>query len=206
MLKIWGRANSANVKKVLWTVEELDLAYERIDAGGAFGVVNEPAYRTLNPNGLVPTLEEDGLVLWESNAIVRYLSAKYGPEKFGPAELGARAAADKWMDWTISTLNPVYRDVFWTMVRTPPEVRDMAKVGAGIAATAKALAIAEATLERQPYLSGEACGIGDVPLGCIAYGWFEMAIERPKMPALEAWYHRLTERPAYRKAVMIPLT
>ena len=95
MLKIWGRTNSSNVKKVLWAAEELGLAYERIDAGGAFGIVDDPAYRALNPNGLVPTLEDGGLVLWESNAIVRYLSAQYGPEKFGPAmaHLPGRAEA-----------------------------------------------------------------------------------------------------------------
>lgn len=206
MLKIWGRTNSTNVKKVLWAAEELGLDYSRVDAGGAFGVVNDASYRALNPNGLVPTLEDGDLVLWESNAIVRYLSAKYGADTFGPAETGARAQADKWMDWASSTLGQAYRDVFWNMVRTPPEKRDMAKVEAGVDATAKALTIPNAALERQPFLSGEACGIGDVPLGCVAYGWFEMPIERPAMPALESWYKRLMERPAYRKAVMIPLT
>lgn len=206
MLKIWGRANSSNVKKVLWTAEEIGLAYERVDAGGAFGVVGEPAYQALNPNGLVPTVEDDGLVLWESNAIVRYLSAKYGGDRFGPVEPGARASADKWMDWTLSTVGKPYFDVFWGMVRTPPQQRDMEKIAAGIAATAGVLEIADALLRRQPFLSGESCGIGDVPLGCAAYGWFEMAIERPPLPALEAWYGRLKERPAYRKAVMVPLT
>ena len=206
MMKIWGRTNSSNVKKVLWVAEELSLAYERVDAGGAFGIVNEPAYRALNPNGLVPTVEDDGLVLWESHAIVRYLSAKYGPEKFGPADIGARASADKWMDWASGVFSPHFRDVFWTMVRTPPEQRDMAKVEAGVMAAVKVLQMVEATLAKQPYLSGEACGIGDVPLGSSIYAWFSMDIERPTMPALEAWYDRLTRRPTYRKAVMIPLT
>jgi glutathione S-transferase len=206
MLKIWGRTNSTNVKKVLWIAEELGLAYERVDAGGAFGVVNDPAYRAMNPNGLVPVIEDDGFILWESNTIVRYLSAKYGADGFGPTDLAGEASAEKWMDWTPATLGVGFRDVFWNMVRTEPVKRDMAAVERGIITVAKGLAIANAALEKKPYLSGDVCGLGDIPLGVIAYGWFEMDIERPSMPALEAWYDRLKERPAYQKAVMIPLS
>jgi glutathione S-transferase len=206
MLKIWGRTNSTNVKKVLWMVEEIGMPYERIDAGGVFGVVNDPEFRAMNPNGLVPVIEDDGFILWESNTIVRYLSAKFGPDKFGPKDFAGKASAEKWMDWAQATVWPGFRDVFWNMVRFAPEKRDMAAVERGIASTGKALAIADAVLEKQPYLSGEDCGLGDIPLGLIAYGWFEMDIERPSLPALEAWYKRLQERPAYQKAVMIPLT
>ncbi|WBG62707.1 glutathione S-transferase [Pseudomonas citronellolis] len=206
MLKIWGRKNSSNVRKALWCAEEAAVAYQRIDAGGAFGVVNEPAYRALNPNGVVPTLEDGDFVLWESNAIVRYLAAKYAPDSLYPQDLQQRASAEKWMDWTTSTFAGPFRTVFWGTLRTPPEQRDQAAIDAGIEACVKALAVPEQALGRQPYLSGERFGMGDIPLGSFIYAWFEMPIQRPQMPHLEAWYARLRERPAYRSAVMTELT
>ena len=206
MLKIWGRTNSVNVKKVLWCAAELGIAFERQDAGMQFGVVNEPWYRKMNPNGLVPTIDDGGLVLWESNAIVRYLAAKYGNGKLSPADPGERAACDKWMDWTISTLAGPYRDVFWGLVRTPPEKRDAAQIEAACKKGSEVLAIADAALEGKQFLGGDALSIGDIPLGCFAYAWYEMPISRPAMPNLDAWYLRLCERPAYKKHVMLPLS
>lgn len=206
MLKIWGRTNSVNVKKVLWCADELGLAYERRDAGMQFGVVNEPWYRKLNPNGLVPTLEDDGLVLWESNAIVRYLAAKHATGTLSPADPGERAASDKWMDWTLSSLIGPYRDLFWGMVRTEPVKRDMGRIEASRARCVELFSMVDAALEGRRYLAGERLTIGDIPLGCFAYAWYAMPIERPAMPRLDAWYARLCERPAYRKNVLIPLT
>lgn len=205
MLKIWGRKNSSNVRKALWCAEEAGLAYERIDAGGAFGLVNEAPYRALNPNGVVPTLDDDGFILWESNTIVRYLAARYAPDLY-PQDLQVRASAEKWMDWATSSFAAPFRTVFWGTLRTPPEQRDAAVIAAGIEACAKALAVPEQVLASQPYLSGEHFGMGDIPLGSFIYAWFEMPIERPASPHLEAWYARLRERPAYRRAVMTELT
>lgn len=206
MLKIWGRQNSTNVRKVLWCAEEAGVPYERIDAGGAFGIVDDPAYRALNPNGLVPTIEDDGLVLWESNAIVRYLAAKYAPGRLWPEDPAARAVGDRWMDWTATRLSGAITPVIRGLLRTPPGARDVAAIGAAIADCGRALAMVDAALGEAPYLSGSSFGIGDIPLGCVAYAWFGMAIERPPLPHLEAWYDRLTERPAYRLGVMTPLT
>jgi len=206
MLKLWGRANSNNVKKVLWMVEELDIPYQRIDAGGAYGIVNDPTFRDLNPNGLVPVLEDGEAVLWESNAIVRYLANCYGGADFELPDPVARAQAEKWMDWTTSSVAGSFRDLFWGLVRTPEDQRDMAKIEAARQAVGKLLAMADAALVAKPYLSGENFGIGDIPLGCFAYAWFEMPIERPDLPHLEAWYGRLKGRPAYQRAVMIPLS
>lgn len=206
MLKIWGRANSTNVKKVLWIVEELDLVHQRIDAGGAYGVVNDPAYRAMNPNGLVPVLEDGDVVLWESNTIVRYLVNRYGDDTLNLTDPVARAQAEKWMDWTTSSFAGAFRDLFWGMVRTPEDQRDMTKINAALESVGKLFAIVDATLAKQPYLSGDDFGIGDIPLGCFAYGWFEMPIERPALPHLEAWYNRLKTRGAYQRAVMIPLS
>src|SRR6218665_629263 len=149
-MKIWGRTNSNNVKKVLWCAEEIGLTYERIDAGGVFGVVNEPAYRALNPNGLVPVIEDGDTVLWESNTIVRYLAARYGAGTLLIEDPVTRAQAEKWMDWTLGSVVRPFVDVFWGMVRTPEAQRDMEKIKAGIAACNQVLAIADAQLARQP--------------------------------------------------------
>ena len=126
---IWGRANSVNVQKVLWCLRELDLSYRRIDAGMAFGKNNEPEYLAMNPNGRVPTLVDGDYVLWESNSVMRYLCMAYGKgSPIYPHAPKARAAVDRWLDWTLSTLQPVDRPVFWALVRTPPEKRDMVAI------------------------------------------------------------------------------
>lgn len=207
MLKIWGRQNSSNVRKALWMAEELGLPYESINAGGAFGVVDEPEYRAKNPNGRVPMIEDDDFVLWESNAIVRYLAARHAPgTDLYPDEARIRAQADKWMDWTTSTLAVPFREVFWGVLRTAPEKQDWVRIHAAIEEVGDLLAVPEQALAGQLYLSGQAFGMGDIPLGSFIYAWFEMPIERPSLPNLEAWYERLKERPAYRKAVMTALT
>ncbi len=207
MLKVWGRKNSSNVRKVLWCAEELQVPYESINAGGAFGVVNEPTYRSKNPNGRVPMVEDGELVLWESNAIVRYLCAQYGAEAgWYPADAAKRAQADKWMDWTTSSLADPFKPLFWGVLRTPPEQQDWVQINAALKAVLDVLTVADQALAHQPYLSGSELGMGDIPLGSFIYAWFEMPIERPPMPHLYAWYQRLQSRPAYRKAVMTALT
>jgi glutathione S-transferase len=206
MLTIWGRDNSNNVRKVLWCAEELGLAYESIPTGGAFGGTNDPAYRAMNPNGLIPTIRDGDFVLWESNAIVRYLTAGYGEGTLWPRDITTRASADRWMDWTTSTFAPPFRDVFWGMVRTAPEARDMAVIDASRERCAGLLAVVDHALAERPYLSGDSFGMGDIPLGCFAHGWFAMPIERPALPHLAAWYERLKARPAYAKVVATPLT
>ncbi|KAF1026939.1 MAG: Glutathione S-transferase GstB [Pseudomonas sp.] len=207
MLKIWGRKNSSNVKKALWCAEELGLAYEAIDAGGAFGVVDTPEYRARNPNGRVPMIEDGDFVLWESNTIVRYLSAKHAQDSsWYPRDLQARANAEKWMDWTTSTLADPFKPLFWGVLRTPPEKQNWDTIHAARQACIEVLKTADQALATQPYLSGNEIGMGDIPLGSFIYAWFEMPIERPAMPHLEAWYQRLRQRPAYQKAVMTALT
>ncbi|WP_375738203.1 glutathione S-transferase family protein [Pseudomonas boanensis] len=206
MLKIWGRKNSSNVRKAIWAAEEVGVAYETIDAGGAFGLVNEQEYRALNPNGLVPMIEDDGLVLWESNAIVRYLAARYAAGSLYPEDPAERARGDKWMDWTTSAFAPVFRDVFWGTLRTPAAERNEALIDTALTRCGQLLEMPERALAGQPYLSGKRLAMGDIPLGSFIYAWFEMPIERPDLPALAAWYARLQERPAYCKAVMTALT
>lgn len=207
MLKIWGRKNSSNVRKALWAAEELGLEYEAINAGGAFGLNNQPEYLAKNPNGVVPMIEDGDFVLWESNAIVRYLVAQYAPDSaLCPASPKARAQQDKWMDWTTSTFASPFKTVFWGVLRTPAEQQDWDQINAAKAVIEGLLRIVDQTLASQPYLSGEAFGAGDIPLGSFIYAWFEMPIERTDLPHLKAWYERLQRRPAYRAAVMTALT
>jgi len=206
MLKIWGRKNSVNVKKVLWCAEELALPYEQIDAGGAFGKVSEPEYLSLNPNGLVPTLEDNGFSVWESNTIVRYLAAKYGDASFYPHDIQRRANAEQWMDWVISSMAAPHRDIFWNLIRTPEPDRDMVAVASGIERCSKLLAILDATLSDKLFLGGDALSVADIAVGPFIYNWFAMPITRPELPHLRSWYERLAKRPAFIRTVIQPLT
>ncbi|MBS0338068.1 MAG: glutathione S-transferase [Proteobacteria bacterium] len=206
MLRVWGRANSVNVKKVLWCVGELGLPFERIDAGMEYGVVGTPGYQAMNPNARVPTIDDDGFVLWESNTIVRYLALKYGLGSLCPVDIRERADSDRWMDWTTAQLAPTFREVFWGTVRTPPEKRDLAIIEKNRAATAKTLDIVERLFGTRPFVAGDQLTMGDIPLGCYVHLWMSMPIERPAHPNLVAWHKRLLERPAFNAGVNTPLS
>jgi glutathione S-transferase len=205
-IKIWGRKDSSNVQKVLWCCDELGVAFERIDIGGRFGGNKEKPYLDLNPNGLVPTIEDGGLVLWESNSIVRYLVDKYGQGKLLPATPEGRANASRWMDWQLTTLGPAITPVFWGLVRTPEEKRDHAAIQSAIEKTTKAWQIFDNHLATNNYAAGGAFTIGDIPLGVWAYRWFQLPIQRPKLENLSAWYERLCKRQPFQTHIMIPMT
>ena len=205
MLKIWGRPNSVNVKKALWAAEELGLKYERVDAGMQFGVTKTPEYLRMNPNSLVPTIEDDGFVLYESNAIVRYLSAKHGMGKLCPSDLKARADAERWMDWAF-TFQSAMRNVFWGLIRTPPEKRDPKAIEEGRKKSIELLAIPESVLAGRKFLTGNTFTMGDIPFGCELQRYMRVPIERPKFPNVDAYFERLRERPAFTKHVDIPLS
>jgi glutathione S-transferase len=202
MLTIWGRPNSHNVKKVVWLAEEIGLPYERHDIGGSFGFPN--AYLAKNPNRLVPTIEDDGLVLWESNAILRYLAGRYAPGLW-PADPAIRAVGDKWMDWQF-TYADIQRDAFLNLVRYAPEQRDAAAVAHSAAGCATRMAIIDDVLASRPWLSGDQFGIGDIPMGVYAHTWFSLDIDRPELPHVTNWYARLRQRPGFASEVMIPLS
>jgi len=205
MLRIWGRLNSVNVKKAMWAAEELGLKYERIDAGLHFGVTKTPEYRRMNPNSLVPTIDDDGFVLWESHSIVRYLAAKHGAGTLWPTDLRVRADAERWMDWAF-TFQGAMRDVFWGLIRTPPEKRDMKAIEAGAKRSAELLAVPETMLAGKRYVTGETFTMGDIPLGCEVQRWMRVPMERPRFPNVEAWFERLRARPAFLAFVDVPLT
>ncbi|AJI81379.1 putative glutathione S-transferase-family protein [Yersinia enterocolitica] len=206
MLTVWGRNNSTNVKKVLWCLEELGVSYERVDVGGQYGKLNDPLYRSLNPNGLIPCLQDGDFILWESNTIVRYLAAQYGDNALYLPEAKQRAAAEKWMDWATSSVVEPFKAVFIGLVRTAPELQDKAKIAHGIDQLNALMTIADEALSKQTYLSGDKFGIGDIPLGCLAYAWFNLPIERPELPHLQRWYQSLTHRAAFQKVIDIGLS
>jgi glutathione S-transferase len=194
------------VQKVLWTLEELRVPYERTDAGLQYGVVNEPFYRKMNPNGRVPTIEDEGLVLWESNTIVRYLCAKHGAGTLWPSDHKQRADVDRWMDWATSTVAPALTPVFWGLVRTPPEKRDHKAISDGIEKAAQAFQALEQGMEGRDYVGGKTFTMGDIPLGAFTYRWNALDVKRPSLPGVEAYYRRLQQRAAYKKHVMLPLS
>ena len=206
MLVIWGRDNSVNVQKPLWCLEEMGIAYERRDAGGAFGIVDTPEYRALNPNGLVPTMVEDGFILWESNAIVRYLAAKHSAGNLWPVDLRIRAEADRWMEWQNTTLWPALRPVFWNLIRTPVDQRDPDEMEASRLKSAQVLGILDAHLATRAFVAGDDFTMGDIPVGCGVWRWMALPIERPPLPNLQRWFDALAQRPAFAKVVMTPLT
>ena len=205
MLKILGRRTSGNVMKPVWVLDELGVEYEREDVGGKFGGNRDPGYLAMNPTGLVPTLVEDDYVLWESNAITRYLCEKYGHGSLFPADPRVRATADTWMDWQQTTCAPMMLPVFWGLVRTPEAERDYDRINAGIERGHEVWGMLDRHLEGRAFVAGDELTMGDIPIGPQAHRWFNLVDERPSMPNLEAWYQRLTERPAFQKNVMIPI-
>jgi len=205
MLKIWGRATSSNVQKVMWLCAELSLPHERIDAGGPFGGTREPAYLAMNPNGLIPTIADDDFVLWESNTILRYLANRHAARDWYPVEPRSRAQVEKWMDWSTTTFGPALFNAFWQLVRTPEAERDAASIADSARRTGTVLRIADAQLTGRAFLCGDAPTLADICVGVNAYRWFELPLDRPELPALRAWYERLAQRKPYRDVVMIPI-
>ena len=206
MLRIWGRTNSINAQKVMWAVGELGLEHERIDAGGAFGGLDTEDYGERNPNRRVPTLEDDGLVMWESNACVRYLAARYDKDGLWPEDPAARARADMWMDWQQTTLLADMVVVFWGLIRTPEDKRDHGAIDAAAKRLGGTWRLLETQLAGRRFVAGDRFTIGDIPVGATCYRYFGLPIERPSLPNLEAWYERLKQRPPFRKHVMLPIT
>ena len=208
MLKIWGRNTSSNVQKAMFAVGELKLPHQRIDVGGAFGKNRDAPYLAMNPNGLVPTLEEeDGFLLWESNSIVRYLAAKHGTGTLEPSDLRTRALASKWMDWQLSVYGPSITPVFWGLIRTAPDQRDHKAIADGKVKTTAAAKILDEHFARTQYAAGDAFSMGDIPIAIMSYRYRELVPERPAYPNFERWYAAIASRPAFREHVSsIPLT
>lgn len=202
MRRLWGRLTSVNVQKAVWALDEAGLAYERVEAGGAHGIVNDPAYRTLNPNGLVPTLEEDGFVLWESNAILRYL-ALISPALALPDDPRLRGHVEQWLDWQATSFTPAMRDAFWQLYRAAEPDRTL--IAQSLKKSETMAEILDAHLEGRDYMVGDRFGLADIALGCAAHRWLNLPAERVERPALCRWYEHIAARPAAARALGEPI-
>lgn len=205
MLRVWGRLSSINVRKVVLCAQVLELPFERIDAGLSFGVVNTPAYRAKNPNGLVPLLEDGDFTLWESNAIVRYLCCRAGSALY-PQDLRQRFDAERWMDWQQTALNRVSGGAFLQWIRTPEAQRDPAAIAASVAATEPLFAQLDEHLSRHAFMAGDALTMADIPIACEVHRWWGLPQPRPAWPHLERWYAHWLALPASRGVLDLPLS
>ena len=202
-IKIWGRLSSSNVQAVLWCLAELNLPFERINAGYIHGVVDTPEYLAMNPNGLVPTLiDGDGPPLFETGAILRYLAGQYAPESFWPTDAVQRAQTDKWTEWAkINIALKFTAPVFWLLVRPAQSRQNPETIAANLKVLEKYLRLADDRLGTHQYLAGSDFTLADIQMGHCLYRYYDIAIERPDLPNLRRYYDRLSSRPAYRKYV-----
>ena len=207
MLTIWGRRSSLNVQKVMWLVGELRIEHRRVDAGGQFGGLDTPEFRAMNPLGRVPVLDDNGIVVWESHSILRYLAACYGQGRFWSDSAGERSQVDRWMDWAQTAWQPDFlMGVFWGFYRTPEPQRNWPAIRDKIARCAIHFQVLDKMLAGRRFLCGNALSLADIAIGTSLFRYFGLEIERPPVPHVEAWYDRLQERSAYREHAMVPFT
>lgn len=206
MLKIWGRLSSVNVQKVVWCADELGLRYERVDAGGKFGINHTPEYLAKNPNGLVPTIEEDGFVLYESNAIVRYLAACDSQARLWPKDLRERADADRWMEWQSTSYTPAMTAIFWQLIRTPEDKRDAKAIEVSREKSERLTAILDGHLAGREWLAADRFTTADIVVGCAVHRWMQLPIRRDPRPNVERYYRQLKARPASHQVTLQPLS
>lgn len=204
MLRIWGRRDALNVQKVLWFAGELGIDYEHVPAGGDFGRLDDPDFRALNPHGMIPVLEDDGVAVWESHTVLRYMAERFGGARFWP-DVRARAAIEPWMDWHQTSFQPSFATgLLWGYFRTPEDQRDGSAIRRAEATCAEHLIRIDGLLADREWLAGDAFSLADVPLGTCLYRYFEMDVAHPDVPNVRRWYARLCERPAYQANVMTP--
>ncbi|NRR30259.1 glutathione S-transferase [Oxalobacteraceae bacterium] len=198
MLTILGKSTSINVRKVLWTCAEIGLPYTLEQYGSGHQSCQTPEFLALNPNAMVPVVVDDGAVLWESNTICRYLAGKHRRSDLLPADPLARAQVEKWMDWQATELNNSWRYAFMALVRQSAAHQDPALLAAGVAEWNRHMAILDAQLARSgAFVAGAEFTLADVVLGLSLNRWMMTPMERPSLPAVQAYYARLSERPAY---------
>ncbi len=207
MLKIYGRRSSSNVQKVMWLIGELNLAHEHISVGGKFGGLTTPEFLAMNPHGRIPVISDGDTVIFESHTILRYLAARNGKAPFWSHDAVVRAHAEQWMDWSQTALQPDFLNgIFWGFYRTPDAQRNWPAIKKCIETCSKHFLLLDNLLKKQTFICGDTITLADIAIGTMLYRYFELEIERPTVPNVEAWYKRLQERPAYREHVMIPFT
>jgi glutathione S-transferase len=203
MIEVWGRRSSSNVQKVIWALDELGLKFDRHTMGGSFGGNREPAYLKMNPNGLVPVLRDGDVTMFESNAIVRYLAARYGDGTLRPKEAKGLAAAEQWMEWQQQDVVPSISAIFWNEVRLPKAERNANAIAAAEANLAKTLPIADNALASSEWFAGDRFSFGDIVMGVLYWRYFKVGGKTLDLPNIERWFGALQQRPAYQKWIMV---
>jgi len=204
MLEIWGRKNANQVIQVLWTLAELELDYQRHSIGTQNGDLETEEYKSLNPNSKIPTIRDNGFVMWESHAIIRYLARQYGLGTLYPDDPQKAAMSDQWMTWSTDSFMGAFFPVFWQLVRTEESERDYKKIAEMAKQSSEILQILEDHLVKNNFVAGEQFTYGDIPLGVLIHKYFVLDIERPSLPGIEAWYERLSKREPFQEHVMQP--
>ena len=204
MLEIWGRKNANQVIQVLWTLAELELDYQRHSIGTRNGDLETEEYKSLNPNSKIPTIRDNGFVMWESHAIIRYLARQYGLGTLYPDDPQKAAMSDQWMTWSTDSFMGTFFPVFWQLVRTEESERDYKKIAEMAKQSSEILQILENHLVKNNFVAGEQFTYGDIPLGVLIHKYFVLDIERPSLPGIEAWYERLSLREPFQEHAMQP--
>ena len=206
MLKIWGRLSSLNVRKVVLAAQELGIPFERVDAGGTFGIVRTPDYLAKNPNALVPVIEDDQVLLWESNVIVRYLCARHAPGTLYPLALPQRFDAERWMDWQQTALNPAGRHAFVQWIRTRAEQREPDVIARSVAAIEPLWEMLDQHMANRAFIAGDELTMADLPIAVDWHRWVGLPQPRVERPHLERWYRAMSARPASRGVLDLALS
>ena len=204
MLEIWGRKNANQVIQVLWTLAELEIDYQRHSIGTQDGDLETEEYKSLNPNSKIPTIRDNGFVMWESHAIIRYLARQYGLGTLYPDDPQKAAMSDQWMTWSTDSFMGTFFPVFWQLVRTEESESDYKKIAEMAKQSSEILQILEDHLVKNNFVAGEQFTYGDIPLGVLIHKYFVLDIERPSLPGIEAWYERLSKREPFQEHAMQP--
>lgn len=206
MLTVYGRKSSFNLQKVMWLIGELGIAHKHVELGGSFGGLDTAEFLAMNPHGRVPVIDDAGIIVWESHAILRYLAAKYSSEtSFWKANPAERATADQWMDWSQTALQSAFMiGVFWGWYRTPEAQRNLAAVDKALKQTSHCLKQIDHQLSGRSFMLGDRLSLADIPIGTHLYRYFNLDLPRPNLPNVERWHERLQSRSAYREHVCVP--
>jgi glutathione S-transferase len=205
MLTVFGRRSSFNLQKVMWFVGELGVTHTHIELGGKFGGLDKSEFLAMNPHGRVPVIDDNGTVVWESHAILRYLAARAGADQFWNDDAAIRSQWDRWMDWAQTTLQPDFLiGVFWGFYRTPEPQQNLARIRHSVERSAQHFQLLDRWLAGRQFMLGDRLTLADIPIGTHLYRYFNLEIERPPLPNVEAWHRRLQDRQAYRAHVMVP--
>jgi glutathione S-transferase len=203
-MKLYARRSSSNSQKVLWFLGELESEYEFLNTGGDAGGLDTPEYLAMNPNGTVPLLLDDGLAVWESHTILRYLAAKYGADNYWPSDASERSQIDRWMDWSQAQFDAAFMGLFWGYYRTPEGSRNEAQNRRRVNQCQASIDILNGQLSEHDYVAGDQLTLADIPVGSLMYRYVHLDVTEDLPQHVAKWYELLMARDAFRTHIMRP--